>query len=156
MSTHYFSCSGGPGANPTKSEQGHATSNLCFCIWLDLQVTCYVLLSLWHKTSMHYFSCWCEPGTDPTKSVLDTLLWTCVYTSDAIYRSHCAFWCIQGLKSRCIIFHARVGLVQIPQKVHWTHYSTVLFLHLVWFAGHKCQSVASGAWNVDIIFFMLR
>jgi hypothetical protein len=28
-STHYFSCLGGPSADTTKSELGHATSNLC-------------------------------------------------------------------------------------------------------------------------------
>jgi hypothetical protein len=31
-STHYFSCSCGPGATSTKSALGHVTPNLCFCI----------------------------------------------------------------------------------------------------------------------------
>jgi hypothetical protein len=39
MSTHYFSCSCGPRAVSTKSMSGHVTSNLCFCIRWDLQVT---------------------------------------------------------------------------------------------------------------------
>jgi hypothetical protein len=30
MSTHYFSCSGGPGVVSVKSALGHVTPNLCF------------------------------------------------------------------------------------------------------------------------------
>jgi hypothetical protein len=30
--THYFSCSGGPSADATKSVSGHVTLNLYFCI----------------------------------------------------------------------------------------------------------------------------
>jgi hypothetical protein len=37
MLTHYFSCSGGPGAIFIKSSMGHVMSNLCFCIRWDLQ-----------------------------------------------------------------------------------------------------------------------
>jgi hypothetical protein len=32
MSTHYFSCSGGPGGVSIKSVLGHIMLNLCFCI----------------------------------------------------------------------------------------------------------------------------
>jgi hypothetical protein len=32
MWTHYFSCSGGPGAVSRKSATGHVMPNLCFCI----------------------------------------------------------------------------------------------------------------------------
>jgi hypothetical protein len=39
MSTHYFSCSGGLGADPTKSTMRHVTPNLCFCILYILWVT---------------------------------------------------------------------------------------------------------------------
>jgi hypothetical protein len=31
-SMHNFSCSGGLGADPTKSTVGHVTLNFCFCI----------------------------------------------------------------------------------------------------------------------------
>jgi hypothetical protein len=39
MSTHYSSCSGGLGADPTKSTMRHVTPNLCFCILYILWVT---------------------------------------------------------------------------------------------------------------------
>jgi hypothetical protein len=38
-STHYFSCSFGPCAIPTKSLSEYITLNLCFSIWWDLWVT---------------------------------------------------------------------------------------------------------------------
>jgi hypothetical protein len=38
-STHYFLCSGRPGAVFLKSVPGHVTPNLCFCIRWDLWVT---------------------------------------------------------------------------------------------------------------------
>jgi hypothetical protein len=41
-----------------------------------------------------------------------------VFASDGICGSRSAFWCIQGVKRRCIIFYAWVGPVQIPQKAH--------------------------------------
>jgi hypothetical protein len=44
-STHYFSCSCGPGADPTKSASGHITPNLYFCI----------LVRSGRETSLHYF-----------------------------------------------------------------------------------------------------
>jgi hypothetical protein len=38
MSTHYFSCSGGPDVVSRKSVLGHITLNSCFFVRLDLQV----------------------------------------------------------------------------------------------------------------------
>jgi hypothetical protein len=39
ISTHYFSCSSGPGAVSIKSVLGHITLNLCVCIRWNLWVT---------------------------------------------------------------------------------------------------------------------
>jgi hypothetical protein len=39
ISSHYFSCSGGPGMVSRNSAVGNVTSNWCFCIRWDMQVT---------------------------------------------------------------------------------------------------------------------
>jgi hypothetical protein len=43
---------------------------------------------------------------------------TYVFASSVICGSRSAFWYILGVKRRRTIFYARVGLVQIQQKVH--------------------------------------
>jgi hypothetical protein len=62
MSTHYFSCLGGPDVVSTKCTSGHITLNLCFCIRWDLRVMYCVPVCLWHEISTHYFSCSGEPS----------------------------------------------------------------------------------------------
>jgi hypothetical protein len=43
-------------------------------------------------------------------------------------RSRSAFWCVRGVKHRHTIFHAQVGLVQIPQKARRdTFHQTCVF-----------------------------
>jgi hypothetical protein len=59
------------------------------------------------------------------------------------------------MKCRCTIFLARVGLVRIPQKCVGTPDAEFLFLHLVVSTGQVTHSGASGAQNVDAMFFML-
>jgi hypothetical protein len=44
---------------------------------------------------------------------------TCVLGYGVIYGSRSVFGCIRVMKHRHIIFHARVGLVRIPQKARW-------------------------------------
>jgi hypothetical protein len=56
-SMHYFSCSGGPSAEPT-SMLGHVTPKLCYCIWCDLWVTFCVRVCLGHEMSTH---CYADP-----------------------------------------------------------------------------------------------
>jgi hypothetical protein len=56
MSTHYFSCSGGPGVVSIKRAPGHITLNLFFCIRWDLWVSLCILVLPGHVMSMHYFS----------------------------------------------------------------------------------------------------
>jgi hypothetical protein len=70
------------------------------------------------KASAHYFSFSGGTGKDMTKPLWDTLRRTCVFASGGICGSCTAFWCIQGTKLRCTIFHARVGPVRIRQKAH--------------------------------------
>jgi hypothetical protein len=66
-SMHNFSCSGGPSAVSTKSEQGHITPNLCFYIRCDLCATYCIFVSPGHETSIHNFSCSGGPGAVSTK-----------------------------------------------------------------------------------------
>jgi hypothetical protein len=58
ISTHYFSCSGGPGAFFIESTPGHVMLNLCFCIRWNLRVTLGILVCPGHEMSMHYFHAW--------------------------------------------------------------------------------------------------
>jgi hypothetical protein len=73
MLMHYFSYSGGLGANPTNSALGHVTQNLCFCIWWDLWVTKCVLLCPGRIMSMTYFSCSSGLAVIPLNACRDML-----------------------------------------------------------------------------------
>jgi hypothetical protein len=54
---------------------------------------------------------------------------------------------------QCTIFHARVGLVD-SKKCTRTRYAERAFLHPAGSAGHVAHSGASGARNVNALFFM--
>jgi hypothetical protein len=68
-STHYFSCSGGPGAVSIKSALAHIKLDVCFCIWWDLHVTQCILARPGCETLMHYFSCSGGPGAVSIKTL---------------------------------------------------------------------------------------
>jgi hypothetical protein len=89
---HYFSCSSGVGTDFTKSTPRHVTLN--------------------------YFSCSDWPGTVSTKSTSGHVTPKLCFASNGICVSYSAFRYIWGTKCRRKIFHARVGLVWFPQKVH--------------------------------------
>jgi hypothetical protein len=84
-STHYFSCSGGPGMNRTKSAPGPTMQKLCFYIRWDLRVMLCVMVCPGCETSTHYFSCSGGPGSDTTKLCWDTLCQSCAFASGSIY-----------------------------------------------------------------------
>jgi hypothetical protein len=129
MSTHYFSHLGGPSAVSKNGPSVHIMTNLCFCIRWDLRVTYCILVRLHRKISMHYFSCSGGPGMDSTKIAMGDVLHS--GASGGICGSRIAFWCICTAKSRCTIFHARVGLVRTPQKSRWETYCILVR------SGHK-------------------
>jgi hypothetical protein len=68
-SIHYFSCSGGTSTD-SKKTSGDFTSNLCFYIQWDMQVTYCIPVRPGHKTSTEYFSCSRGTSNDSTKSAL--------------------------------------------------------------------------------------
>jgi hypothetical protein len=49
-----------------------------------------------------------------------------------------------------------VGQALIPEKRAWTHYTELVFLYPIQYAGHTVHSGVSGAGNVDALFFKLR
>jgi hypothetical protein len=59
------------------------------------------------------------------------------------------------VKHRHTIFHARVGLVRIPQKTCRDTLCRTCVLHPVGPTGHVVRFGASGVRNVDAQFFML-
>jgi hypothetical protein len=127
-STHYFSCSRGPGVVSTNDAPRLVTPNMCLYIWWDLWVMYCGLVRLGHETSAQYFTCSRGPDADTIKNDPDTLLRTCVFTSHSIYGSSSAFGCIRGTKRRRTNFHARVGLLQIQKKCARSHYAKHVFL----------------------------
>jgi hypothetical protein len=64
MLMHYFSCSGGPGADPTKTAVRLATLNLCFFAfrWIYESRSASVV-----RNVDALFSCSGGAGADPTK-----------------------------------------------------------------------------------------
>jgi hypothetical protein len=86
----------------------------------------------------------------------DTLCQTCVSASGGICGSRRAFPCVWAAKWRRTIFYARVGPVRIQHKRARTHYTKLVLLHPVQYAGHVVHSGASRDCNGDAPFFMLR
>jgi hypothetical protein len=86
-STHYFSCSGGPGAVSIKSTERHVTSSLCFYIRWDLRVIDCILGSLGREMSVHYFSCSGGPDVVSPKSASTHVTPNLCFASGGIYGS---------------------------------------------------------------------
>jgi hypothetical protein len=73
-----------------------------------------------------------------------------------MYRSHSAFWCVQGVKYRCTIFHAQVGKSGFLKKRAQTLYAKLVFLQPVGSVSHVLYVGTSRARNVYALFFVLR
>jgi hypothetical protein len=66
------------------------------------------------------------------------------------------FWCVRGVKRRCILFHARMGPVQIPKKAHRDMLRQNCVLHPVRSVDHVVYSGPFGARNIDTLLFVVR
>jgi hypothetical protein len=91
----------------------------------------------------------------PKKACWDTLRWSCVFASGAIYMSRSAFGCVRGVKHRHTISHTLVGPCGSHEKRVRTHYTELVFFHPVRFACCVVSSGAYGAQTFDALFFML-
>jgi hypothetical protein len=99
-----------------KTAPRHVTLNLCFYIRWDLWVMWCIMVHPGREMSMHYFSCLDAPGAVSIKSAPGHVTPNMRFASGGICGSHCAFQGIRGMKYRCTIFHAQVGLVRFPKK----------------------------------------
>jgi hypothetical protein len=165
-STHYFSCSCATGTKTTKSALGHVTSNLSFAsdgiYGSHSALRCIQVM----KRRCTIFLGRVGPVRNPQKAHRDTLRQPCVFVSGGICGSHSALRCVWGMKCRCTSFHQWVGPVRIfqahvgpvwnPQKRAESCYTDLVCLHPVGSVGQIVHCGASGARNVDALFFLLR
>ena len=96
------------------------------------------------------------PGQVPQEARRETFRRTCFFVSGAICTSRSAFWCVRGAKRQRKYFHAQVDPVRVPQKRAWTRSTELVFLHPELSTGHVVDFGASGARNVNALFFKLR
>jgi hypothetical protein len=122
-------------------------------------------------------SCSGGTGTNSTNSALGHVTPNLCFSFGVICGSRNAFWSVWGVKCRCTIFHARVGLVRFPQNAHLgTFYRTCVFacggicgsnrafccdqavkisMLLFLCSGRTGRDCTNSARNVDALFFML-
>jgi hypothetical protein len=109
-----------------------------------------------HEVSTHYLSCSGVTDRDSTKMCPHKLRQNCVFSSGGMYRSRSAFWCVQGVKYRCTIFHAQVGRSGFLEKRARRLYAKLVCLQPVGSVSHVLNFGTSGVQNVDALFFVLR
>jgi hypothetical protein len=72
-----------------------------------------------------------------------------------ILRSRSTFWCVQGVKHQCGIFHSWVAQCRSHKKRAMTCYAELVFLHHVRSGGHVACFGSSIVQNTEAHFFML-
>jgi hypothetical protein len=81
---------------------------------------------------------------------------TCIFGSGGIYGSRSALRCVWGAKHQRTIFLAQVDRYGFHKKHMRAAYTELVFLHPVAYVGHVLHFGASGAQNVDALYFMLE
>jgi hypothetical protein len=94
---------------------------------------------------MHYFACSGGTGMDSIKSAMGHI------TRNISF----CIRCIRGVKRRSTISLLELDRYRCHKKCIGTPYIELVFLHPVLYVGHIVHSGASGAQNVDAIFFIL-
>jgi hypothetical protein len=76
------------------------------------------------------------------------------FASSGFCRLRSKFWCVRGAKHRHTIFHVRPRC-GFQKKHPRTHYAELVLLHPLGFISHVVHFGASGARNIDALFFIL-
>jgi hypothetical protein len=106
-------------------------------------------------TSTNYFPCSGGPGAVFINSAPGRRYTELVFCIRWGLRSRSVFWCIQGTKHWCTIFHARWAWCGFRKKHPGTCHAKLMFLHPVGSVGHIVHSGVSRLWNVDALFFLV-
>jgi hypothetical protein len=130
MSMHYFSCLGGSGVDPTKSASGHVTSNLCFCIRVDLWVTWWVPVRSVCEILKHYFASSMDLVRIRQNMCHDTSRRTCILKQggSAGHVVHFGASRARNIDTQFFLGWAQCGS---HQKNATTHHAELVFLHPV-------------------------
>jgi hypothetical protein len=144
MSTHYFSCSAGPGAIFIKSAPRHIAPNFCFYIWWDLWLyNAFRCIRATKHQRTFFLLRWDQHGFDKkrTGTCYDELVFLHMVGSVG----HVYYSSVSGAQNVDALY-LMLGWARCDfhKKPVVTRYTELVFLHLVGSVSHIVHSVASG------------
>jgi hypothetical protein len=151
---YHFSCSGGTGINSTKKRIGACYTEHVFLHPVGSVGSAFRCIRARNIDILFFMLEW-DRYRFQKKRTKTCYARTCVFASGGIYGSCSAFHCVLGMKQGHNIFHARVDLGGFHKKRIGTCCVKLVFLHPVGSMGHIVHSGASGALNVNVLFFMI-